>query len=57
MKKRTEHSEDIEYYDFRVTKKIRMVETESGSLAVDVPSDVELVERALRKKLGEYRDS
>jgi 3-deoxy-manno-octulosonate cytidylyltransferase (CMP-KDO synthetase) len=44
-----EASEDIEIIRFlEWGKKIRMVETNPGSLAVDVPEDVAKVERALR---------
>lgn len=44
-----EHCEDIEILRFlELGKTIRMVETRPGSLAVDVPADVEKVEKALR---------
>ncbi|WP_258934916.1 3-deoxy-manno-octulosonate cytidylyltransferase [Nesterenkonia pannonica] len=43
-----EHSEDIEILRFlELGKTIRMVETQPGSLAVDVPEDVVKVEAAL----------
>lgn len=52
-KSELEHSEDIEILRFlELNKKIRMIETAPGSLAVDVPSDVAPVENALRAKLG-----
>lgn len=45
-----ELSEDIEILRFlELGKKIRMFETHGGSLAVDVPSDVPIVEDALRR--------
>ena len=45
-----EQSEDIEIIRFlEWGKTIRMIETKPGSLAVDVPEDVESVEAALRK--------
>ena len=48
-KSELEHSEDIEILRFlELGKKIRMVETQPGSLAVDVPEDVAKVEAALR---------
>lgn len=48
-KSELEHSEDIEILRFlELGKTIRMVETKPGSLAVDVPEDVEKVEAALR---------
>jgi 3-deoxy-manno-octulosonate cytidylyltransferase (CMP-KDO synthetase) len=44
-----EQSEDIEIIRFlEWNQKIRMVETKPGSLAVDVPEDVENVEKALK---------
>lgn len=53
-KSELEHSEDIEILRFlELDKKIRMVETQPGSLAVDVPSDVAPVEDALRTKIGD----
>lgn len=51
-KSELEFSEDIEILRFlELGKKIRMVETKPGSLAVDVPNDVEKVEAALKKQL------
>ena len=48
-KSELEHSEDIEILRFlELGKKIIMVETRPGSLAVDVPEDVAKVEAALR---------
>jgi 3-deoxy-manno-octulosonate cytidylyltransferase (CMP-KDO synthetase) len=45
-----EHAEDIEILRFlELGKTIRMVETQPGSLAVDVPEDVAKVEAALRR--------
>jgi 3-deoxy-manno-octulosonate cytidylyltransferase (CMP-KDO synthetase) len=45
-----EASEDIEIIRFHeIEKKIRMVETTPGSLAIDVPDDVAKVEQELRK--------
>jgi len=45
-----EHSEDIEIIRFlECGKSIQMMEATGGSLAVDVPSDVILVEKELRK--------
>lgn len=45
-----ESSEDIEILRFlELSKSVKMIETKPGSLAVDVPDDVEKVERALRK--------
>ena len=45
-----EASEDIEIIRFlEWGKKLRMVETKPGSLAVDVPEDVVQVEQGLRK--------
>lgn len=50
-KSELEHSEDIEILRFlELGKAIRLVETEPGSLAVDVPEDVAKVEAALRSK-------
>ena len=47
-KSELEKVEDIEILRFlELGKKIRMVETQSGSLAVDVPEDVERVEQQL----------
>lgn len=47
-KSQLEHCEDIEILRFfELNKKIRMVETKPGSLAVDVPSDVSKVEAAM----------
>lgn len=49
-KSELEHSEDIEILRFlELNKTIRMVETRTGSLAVDVPEDVPNVEAALRQ--------
>lgn len=49
-KSELEHSEDIEILRFlELGKSIRMVETRPGSLAVDVPDDVVMVEAALLK--------
>ncbi|HZJ97459.1 MAG TPA: 3-deoxy-manno-octulosonate cytidylyltransferase [Oligella sp.] len=49
-KSELEHSEDIEILRFlELGKTIRMVETQPGSLAVDVPEDVMKVEAALLK--------
>lgn len=49
-KSELEHSEDIEILRFlELGKTIRMVETQPGSLAVDVPEDVAKVEAALRQ--------
>lgn len=46
-----EYSEDIEILRFlEMGKTIRMVETRPGSLAVDLPEDVENVERALGRQ-------
>lgn len=48
-KSELEYSEDIEILRFlELGRKIRMVETKPGSLAVDIPGDVEKVEKALR---------
>lgn len=52
-KSELEHSEDIEIIRFMEWEKtIRMVETQQGSLAIDVPADVDNVERALKDALG-----
>lgn len=52
-KSEVEFSEDIEILRFfEVNKDIYMVETEPGSLAVDVPEDVPLVEAALLRLHG-----
>jgi 3-deoxy-manno-octulosonate cytidylyltransferase (CMP-KDO synthetase) len=49
-KSELEHSEDIEILRFlELGYKIKMVETKPGSLAVDIPDDVSVVENALRK--------
>ncbi|MFH7588117.1 glycosyltransferase family protein, partial [Oceanimonas smirnovii] len=49
-KSELEHAEDIEILRFlELGKTIRMVETQPGSLAVDVPEDVAKVEAALTK--------
>lgn len=49
-KSELEQSEDIEILRFlELGKTIRMVETQPGSLAVDVPEDVAKVEAALRR--------
>lgn len=49
-KSELEYAEDIEILRFlELGKTIRMVETQPGSLAVDVPEDVAKVEAALRK--------
>lgn len=49
-KSELEHAEDIEILRFlELGKTIRMVETQPGSLAVDVPEDVAKVEAALRQ--------
>tara|TARA_R100001224_G_scaffold111329_1_gene91177 strand:- start:22454 stop:23107 length:654 start_codon:yes stop_codon:yes gene_type:complete len=51
-KSELEQSEDIEILRFlELGKKIKMIETRPGSLAVDIPSDVEKVESALRDNL------
>ena len=48
-KSKLEESEDIEILRFlEFGKKIQMIETKVGSLAVDVPSDIERVEAALK---------
>ena len=50
-KSKLEESEDIEIIRFlEWEKKIRLVETQSGSLAVDEPKDVEKVEEILKNK-------
>jgi len=49
-KSQLEYSEDIEILRFfEMGKSIRMVETNPGSLAVDIPEDVAIVENFLRK--------
>ncbi|MBZ5486448.1 3-deoxy-manno-octulosonate cytidylyltransferase [Halomonas aquamarina] len=49
-KSKLEFSEDIEILRFlEIGKTIRLIETKSGSLAVDVPEDVIKVESAMRK--------
>lgn len=49
-KSELEYSEDIEILRFiELNKTIRMVETQHGSLAVDIPEDVMKVEDALRQ--------
>lgn len=49
-KSELEHSEDIEILRFlELGKTIRMIETKPGSLAVDVPEDVQKVEAAMLK--------
>jgi 3-deoxy-manno-octulosonate cytidylyltransferase (CMP-KDO synthetase) len=46
-----EHSEDIEILRFlELGRQIKMYETRPGSLAVDVPEDIERVEAALRQQ-------
>ena len=46
-----ENIEDIEILRFfEFNKKIKMFETKKSSLAVDVPSDLEKVEKELNKK-------
>ena len=48
-----EFSEDIEILRFlELGKKVRMFETHEGSLAVDVPSDVPIVEGALKRLIN-----
>jgi len=48
-KSELEKSEDIEILRFlELGKKVKMIETKPGSLAVDIPSDVSKVENALR---------
>lgn len=50
-KSELEQCEDIEILRFlEIGKKIQMIETQPGSLAVDVPSDVPHVEVALKRK-------
>ena len=50
-KSKLEESEDIEIIRFlEWGKTIRLVETQSGSLAVDEPKDVEKVEKILKNK-------
>lgn len=50
-KSELEQCEDIEILRFlEIGKKVRMIETQPGSLAVDVPNDVPHVEAALRRK-------
>jgi len=52
-KSQLEHSEDIEILRFlELDKSIIMVETEGGSLAVDIPSDIVPVEAALKRVHG-----
>ncbi len=49
-KSELEHHEDIEILRFlELGKIVKMVETKPGSLAVDVPEDVQPIEKALRK--------
>lgn len=51
-KSQLEQSEDIEILRFlELNKNIKMIETKPGSLAVDVPEDVVLVEEALKKSV------
>lgn len=51
-KSQLEESEDIEILRFLELKKsIQMIETNPGSLAVDVPEDVPLVEAALKSRM------
>ena len=51
-KGKLENSEDIEIIRFmELDKRIRMVQTSGGSLAVDDPKDVKKVEAALKKTL------
>lgn len=46
-----EASEDIEILRFiEIGETVRMVETSRGSVAVDVPADVEMVEEIMRKR-------
>jgi len=48
-----EEAEDIEILRFlELDRKVHMVETASGSLAVDVPSDVLKVEKEMKRRLG-----
>ncbi len=52
-KSELEKSEDIEILRFlELNKTIKMVETKAGSLAVDIPEDVILVEKALKINEG-----
>lgn len=52
-KSELEHCEDIEILRFlELGKRILMVETQPGSLAVDVPEDVPSAEAALKRKHG-----
>ncbi|UPH71636.1 3-deoxy-manno-octulosonate cytidylyltransferase [Abyssibius alkaniclasticus] len=52
-KSAVEHSEDIEILRFlELGRKIVLVETKPGSLAVDVPADIPPVEAALRARRG-----
>lgn len=52
-KSELEHCEDIEILRFlELGKRILMIETQPGSLAVDVPEDVAGVEVALKRKHG-----
>lgn len=52
-KSKLEDIEDIEIIRFfELKKKIRMVETSSGSLAIDVPEDIAKVELGLKKLHG-----
>ncbi|MDY6937873.1 MAG: 3-deoxy-manno-octulosonate cytidylyltransferase [Cyanobacteriota bacterium] len=52
-KSKLEHSEDIEILRFlEMNKSILMVETQGGSLAVDVPEDIAPVEAALKRVHG-----
>lgn len=49
-KSELEYSEDIEILRFlEMGKTVRMIETKPGSLAVDIPEDVPVVEAALRQ--------
>lgn len=51
-KSELEKSEDIEILRFlELGKKVKMIETKPGSLAVDVPSDVSKVEKALKENI------
>lgn len=51
-KSELEQCEDIEILRFlEIGKRIRMVQTQPGSLAVDIPEDVKLVEEALKKRV------
>lgn len=52
-KSQLEESEDIEILRFlELNKSIQMIETNPGSLAVDVPEDVPLVEAALKSRIN-----